>query len=626
MLRERRRFTDEFKKAAVDRVREGKRVADVAREVGIARSALYYWVQESDGQKVVRTAKKAKDSEQTGGGKRQYSEEFKRAVAQQVKAGRSVGAVAKASAIGSDLLYKWVHKYFPELRKPRKEIGIDDLGQIEARLEEMESGRADAVRGHVEQIDTTLTQEETEEERRESAKRQAEAEEEDRVRELVEYAKILYERQEPALKRLYPLKRKKKADAELEFEHGSRMVAIPGGGDHIRSYHPWALLQDEAAFMPEAGEAYDNAVPVCQKIVVVSSAGPGWFAEQCQSATDVYKRDLPKGVTLRRMDDCRAVYRVHYSADPERGAAWVEQERRKYSTQGAWDREQEIIHEAGGGERLFAEVLNRWGDKIIIDSPQFQPSPYWKYIGGFDHGKANPTAALVGCVDGDGNIYLLAEYYQPGMSPKQHAMQLQRLQGFMQAEVVADPSMFYKSHSQGDGSFKAISELYAEEGIANLYPSPENNELLGMERIQAHWLNLDRRQPTLRIVCPRHKRDIQRPIYGLHNDGCPNLLWELRRARRQELTAAQLVTRNPTEKIVDKDNHLRDALKYLVLSMPEPATGTIQEQLQKLTGGLDMTSFMAHYGHMLPSVFREEEKPVTLGRRGVFVHRMRYRR
>jgi len=28
-----------------------------------------------------------------------------------------------------------------------------------------------------------------------------------------------------------------------------------------------------------AGEAYDAAVPLCEKIVVVSSAGPGWFAD-----------------------------------------------------------------------------------------------------------------------------------------------------------------------------------------------------------------------------------------------------------------------------------------------------------------------------------------------------------
>ena len=97
--------------------------------------------------------------------------------------------------------------------------------------------------------------------------------------ELVDYAKILYERQNPAIRKKYPLKKGKGSGSELEFQHGGRIVAIPGGGDQIRSYHPWGLFQDEAAFMPEAGESYDHAVPVCQKIVVVSSAGPGWFAD-----------------------------------------------------------------------------------------------------------------------------------------------------------------------------------------------------------------------------------------------------------------------------------------------------------------------------------------------------------
>jgi hypothetical protein len=42
---------------------------------------------------------------------------------------------------------------------------------------------------------------------------------------------------------------------------------------------------DEAAFMPEAGDSYDNAVPVCKKIVVLSSAGPGWFADVCNNGS-----------------------------------------------------------------------------------------------------------------------------------------------------------------------------------------------------------------------------------------------------------------------------------------------------------------------------------------------------
>ena len=52
--------------------------------------------------------------------------------------------------------------------------------------------------------------------------------------------------------------------------------------------------------------------------------------------------------------------------------------------------------------------------------------------------------------------------------------------------------------------------------------------------------------------------------------GCPNLTWELSRARREQVSAQKLLTRNVSEQVADKDNHnhLRDCLKYLVLSLP----------------------------------------------------------
>jgi len=104
---------------------------------------------------------------------------------------------------------------------------------------------------------------------------------EEKAFELVDYAKTLYDHQRPEIKDAFPLARtlKSMAAGELLFAHGSRIFGIPGGGDQIRSYHPWGLFIDEAAFMPEAGECYDHAVSVCQKIVVLSSAGPGWFAD-----------------------------------------------------------------------------------------------------------------------------------------------------------------------------------------------------------------------------------------------------------------------------------------------------------------------------------------------------------
>jgi transposase-like protein len=443
---------------------------------------------------------------------------------------------------------------------------------------------------------------------------------EEKAFELVGYAKTLYLRQDERIKKAYPLKKWKQPAGILEFAHGSRIIGIPGGGDQIRSYHPWGLFQDEASFMPEAGESYDHAVPVCQKIVAVSSAGPGWFAEQCQSALDVFSPVVPPGVRVRRLADGRPVYRVHYSADPERDRAWVERERKKYSSKGAWDREQEIIHEAGGGERIFAEVLARDEEKILIDprSSGFRPSSYWRMVGGFDHGKANPTGALVACIDHDGVIYVLGEYYQPGLSPAQHRANLLALNGFSQAEIYADPSIFHQTQAQEDGKYRAIAELYADLGITNLVPAPATHELLGMERILAHWHDLGNREPTLKIVCPREKRDIAKPIYGVHNDGCPNLVWELRRARREELSATQLLVRNPTEKIVDKDNHLRDPLKYLCLALPAPTPRPWEVKVQEAMAGIpleDVTSRMIRGG---PLCFEQaEESPlVGIGLRG----------
>jgi hypothetical protein len=290
-------------------------------------------------------------------------------------------------------------------------------------------------------------------------------------------------------------------------------------------------------------------------------------------------KELVRGLVEKRTPNGICVLRAHYTADPERrGPEWKERERRKYTSESAWQADQEIVFGAGGGERLFADTLNRYGHKILIDpeTSGFQPSPDWDYFGGFDAGKANPTAALVACIDFDGTIYILREYYQPGLSPMQHAPFLRRLWGFHGIPIHSDPSIFYANQAQNDGTFKAIASLYDEEGIDNLTPAPENNELLGMERILRHWMNLERQEPTLKMLCPERSRDIAKPQFGVHNEGCPNLLWELRRARRAELTPNQLVTKNPTEKIIDKDNHLRDCLKYLLLTMPNPTAKSWQ--------------------------------------------------
>ncbi len=105
---------------------------------------------------------------------------------------------------------------------------------------------------------------------------------ETKVIQLVEYAKCLYRQQSPELQAAFPLRKHIGAQSalELHFENGSSILGIPGGADQIRSYHPWAYLNDESSFQPDAGLCYNEALSAVKgKIIYNSSANPGWYSD-----------------------------------------------------------------------------------------------------------------------------------------------------------------------------------------------------------------------------------------------------------------------------------------------------------------------------------------------------------
>lgn len=347
--------------------------------------------------------------------------------------------------------------------------------------------------------------------------------------------------------------------------------------------------------------------------------------------------DKLQGFSTEYLKSGIMVATVHYTADPERrNPEWKKQERRKYTSQARWDSEQEIEFNAGGGELLFRHILNQWGHKILISGDGLVVSPFWRAIGGFDHGSANPTAALLCAVGDDGVIYCLGEYYQPyipGAGVHGHIANLRNLRwrnppsaydqitakrfpGFAELEdVLADPSIFNKTQQQADGSLKSVADLYNDAGLTNLGPAPNNAEVAGMERILAHWRDLEHREPTLKIVCPSYYNTEQKH-YGLFTDGCPNLVWELRRARRAQLTAQQLLTKNQSEAIVDKDNHLRDVLKYVCLSLPEPAAPPLEMRMRAIAEAHADSPTNAMIGRRkLEQEVMRERQPVFVGMR-----------
>jgi hypothetical protein len=107
-------------------------------------------------------------------------------------------------------------------------------------------------------------------------------ENEEKAKRLIHYATCLYENQDPELKALNPLAGKP-SQLSIEWASGGRVFGIPAGENKIRMFHPTLYVQDESSFLPEAQQCYDAAAPVTQQIIAISSAGPGWFGDECQA-------------------------------------------------------------------------------------------------------------------------------------------------------------------------------------------------------------------------------------------------------------------------------------------------------------------------------------------------------
>lgn len=333
------------------------------------------------------------------------------------------------------------------------------------------------------------------------------------------------------------------------------------------------------------------------------------------------------GLFLHKKENGIPVLTVHYAADPDRdpdteaGARWCADAKANYSSESAWKREQEIDHMAGGGERVFATVLEKFHDVVVITDPNWVPDPRWDVVLGFDHGKVNPTALEKAYIDFHGNLYFAGEFYSMKRegwdnevaqnTPLMLKMpDLDRMRWCM-----ADPSIFPDSQTQTDGTYSSINKSYIKNGVRFLRQfNGERSDLTFVEHVlSVYWRGLDKNPPKLYIVC-RNESDRIQP--GLHPYDSPNLLWELRRAQRAELTARQMMTRNPTEKIVDKRNHARDAMKYILFTVRKPAEVPFGDELRERLAGMDPTSAQLAAQRLYAERVRKKSKTINFRRKG----------
>lgn len=100
-------------------------------------------------------------------------------------------------------------------------------------------------------------------------------EKEDKATQLIDYCRILFNRQPEWMQERNPLVVSN--SVELKRANGSHVLAVPQGENQVRLFHPYGYMQDESAFLPEAEQSFNAVRPVCKQIVAVSSDEVGWF-------------------------------------------------------------------------------------------------------------------------------------------------------------------------------------------------------------------------------------------------------------------------------------------------------------------------------------------------------------
>jgi hypothetical protein len=199
---------------------------------------------------------------------------------------------------------------------------------------------------------------------------------------------------------------------------------------------------------------------------------------------------------------------------------------------------------SGDWDAFVGQFFTSWrNEEVAIEG--FEIPDNWPLYGCLDYGEAAPSAFMLATVDYDANVYIVAEYYQPGLAASQHADNINSLlmscpftRGRKPEIIYADPSMWTKrkltevvQHSPAD----VFSDM-------NLFLSAANNDRVTGWRIVNEYLVKKR----LKV------------FQGWNN----HLMASMPSLPRS--------SKNPEDVDTFADDHCADALRYLLAHVYKP--------------------------------------------------------
>jgi len=226
------------------------------------------------------------------------------------------------------------------------------------------------------------------------------------------------------------------------------------------------------------------------------------------------------------------------------------------------DRIQREIH--ADEDSFEGQVYTEFRADRNVVIPFAIPKDWPRYVG-IDHGFRNPSCWLWAAEDYDGNLYVYREFYRSewliedicknGKDGDESVMRLMKGEKIEWAKI--DPSTKARRNER-DGIKISDFELYQEYLPEDFPLQPANNDVTpGIDRVKTWLRPKDNGKPKLYVFST-----------------CPNLINEFQNYRYQELNSTQQGRKNEKEMPVKYLDHAMDALRYLIMGMPEAPTKT----------------------------------------------------
>lgn len=204
----------------------------------------------------------------------------------------------------------------------------------------------------------------------------------------------------------------------------------------------------------------------------------------------------------------------------------------------------------GDWDSFEGQAFSEWKDSVHVVEPFRIPST-WKKYRGIDYGRTAPFCCLWGAEDQDHNIYIYEEAYQAGMDASDQAKLINEKSGGEQFYHSVLDSACWIANQHGE----SIADTYEDEGL--YCDQASKNRINGKDRVHK-WLkvfkdNKGNEYSRLRVFST-----------------CRNLI--------RTLPALPLDDKKIEDVDTHAEDHAYDALRYLLMSIPEPVDGVPHEQ------------------------------------------------